>query len=222
VQIIYFFIEIFCLWAFHLNNWLCELEEINVSELKGLDKGLLYFNIDEIKLLVDNIISYRDKLIVRLLYELGCSLKELVNIRIRDIDFEKSTIYITKGSQTIRAKRESLISINLANSIHKYLNNTNLANKKIAYLFQSSHGGHMTVRRVTQIITLILLNQGFKKRTNPQILKYSHVVNAYYKGVSVCSIAKQVGLTKQRLIAILLEIDEKETKQAYHTFFDED
>jgi integrase/recombinase XerD len=196
------------------------LSRIN-SDLKSQKEGLLYLNPKEVKFLLDRILSRRNKLLVGLLYELSCSLKELVNIRVRDINLENKTIFLKQGHNSSRSVRESIISDYLSELIHDYLKNKNLLNKKIAFLFFSSHGGHMTIRRATQIITLLLKNNGFENRVNPQVLKYSHIVNAYYGGVPVSCIAMQTGLTKQRLISILLDLDDKQINSGYHTFFNE-
>ncbi|MCB9362300.1 site-specific integrase [Candidatus Woesearchaeota archaeon] len=160
-----------------------------------------------IKRVITSVQNSRDQLMILLLYELGCSLKELLNIRLRDIDLEKEQISITSTSGTSRQVRDSLISAPTKERIRNYINANNLENRKTAYLFTSSHNRQMTLRRATQILSSSLESQGLGD-LSPQVIKYSHIVNAYRRNVPISLIREQVGLTKERLISILLSIDE--------------
>ena len=189
------------------------------QKVRKREEHIAYFTKEELRIALDNTRSLREKLLVLCLYELGCSLKELVTIRIRDINLELKSISF---SHSARTRRICCISQTTANLIRRHIEDQNLLLRKLAYLFSSSHGGHMSVRRVNQIVTDILTRSGFKDRANPQVLKYSHIINAYKQHVPVSAIQRQVGLTRQRLIAILVEVDEHDDLSCYHEhFFDE-
>ncbi|MGM5488137.1 MAG: tyrosine-type recombinase/integrase [Nanobdellota archaeon] len=179
--------------------------------------GLSYLDPSEIRILLDRTATMRDRLLVLLLYELGCTLKELVALRVRDVVLETGSINISKA-QTKRCERQCLVSESTRGLLSTYLSEEGLNGRKLAYVFSSSHGGHMTVRRVTQRITSLLKQAGFADRAHPQVLKYSHIVNAYHANVPVAAIHKQVGLTKHRLVSILLEIDQDSGLESYSRF----
>ncbi|MFO7710523.1 MAG: tyrosine-type recombinase/integrase [Candidatus Woesearchaeota archaeon] len=180
-------------------------------------KELTYLNPSEVSTLLDGIPRTRDKVLLSLLYELGCSLRELVNIRVRDVSFEEHGIAIP-GSHTKRCERFCLVSSRTLDLLRSYLDEENLLKKRLSYIFSSSHGGHMTVRRITQLIHNILNDAGFEDRANPQVLKYSHIINAYQANVPISAIQKQVGLTKHRLVSILLEVDTEAGIEHYEKF----
>ena len=54
--------------------------------------------------------SPRDDLILNILYSTGCTVNELVNIRIRQIDFKKNTLQIRKESSRNKHARDVYIS----------------------------------------------------------------------------------------------------------------
>ncbi len=161
-------------------------------------ESISYLGIDKINNLLHSQSSLREILIIRLLFELGCSFNELVNIRIRDIDFEHNLIRFNLGS---REKRSSKISKKTKLLILRYIQNKGIAEKKLVYLL-SARIRPLSTRRLNQILTKVLEGE------NPQILKYSHIINAYKQGISLRAIQAQVGLTRQRIIEILMSIDE--------------
>lgn len=186
----------------------------------GETANLPYLNKSEIENLIDLAPTNREKLLLLTLYELGCTLNELANIRVRDINLE--TNQITISNIGARGTRICIISNKTKNLIKKYFSYEGLKEKRLAYLFISSHGGHMTVRRITQIIKNTLQKSGFKNRAHPQVLKYSHIINAYHSNVPPSAIKLQIGITDQRLAQILIQAGESGNIEDYRNFLEAD
>jgi integrase/recombinase XerD len=53
-----------------------------------------YLNPDDIRRIEKSAICFRDKLLIRLLFHLGCRISEALSIKVEDIDFEHGTVTI--------------------------------------------------------------------------------------------------------------------------------
>lgn len=184
---------------------------------KATSEGIAYLTTDQIEFVLSRLSSNRDRLLVNLLYDLGCTLKELLGIRVRDLQLEERKVTITSPSSK-RASRVCVFSGRSKGLIERQLSDMQLCDKRLAYLFTSSHGRPLTARRAHQIITNTLTELGFGEAASPQSIKYSHIINAYLSFVPVHLIKKQVGLTRQRIVSILADIDTPELGQ-YESFF---
>lgn len=187
-----------------------------MSRPDGSERNKRYLDESEVASLLSSVTSLRERVLVHLLYALGCSLQELVRIRVRDIDLEGCSVQIS--SSPARSSRRAYFSRQTRDLLEQYLENQGVRSRRLAFIFGSRERSHMTVRRAAQLITGLLREAGFTDRDHPQVLKYSHIVNAYRAHVPVSAIQRQVGLTKQRLIAILSEIDESQGA-SYEEFF---
>jgi site-specific recombinase XerD len=183
-----------------------------------MKEKILYLNDEEMRSFISDLKKERDRLIIKLLYELGCTLKELLHIRVRDINLDLNKITILHTSGTQRDERDCVISEQTKQMIIENLERMGLSGKKLAYVLSSSHGGAMTERRVNQIITKLLQDNGFEDRCNPQCIKYSHIINAYRRHIPVSVIQRQVGISQQRIHAILSSV-ESEEEFSYTDFF---
>lgn len=82
--------------------------------MKNLEtSGLRYLSIEEWDKLKSAASTERDKLVLNLLYNLGCTVNELVNIRVSDIDFVHNRIRIKGESSRNRETRDVFMSRNL-------------------------------------------------------------------------------------------------------------
>ena len=63
-----------------------------------------YLEINEIELLVSVAIYLRDKLLIMLLFRLGCRISEALSLKADDMDFEQGTVTI------VHLKRRAKIS----------------------------------------------------------------------------------------------------------------
>lgn len=174
-------------------------------------KNVEYLALEDIIYLVSTIKNPRDRLILLLLYETGCSITELINIKIQDIKPRKKELIIKKSIRT-NEKRETFISKNLLSLIKKYLKENKNQSK---YLFSTRQSSNITQKRVQQILGQYQI-KGIK--ITPQIIRYTHIAHAYQKGIAIQEITKQVGLRRSRTIEIFSQLET--TGSTYHNFLD--
>ncbi|MFW6014095.1 MAG: tyrosine-type recombinase/integrase [Candidatus Nanoarchaeia archaeon] len=155
----------------------------------------------------------RDDLILHILYYTGCTVNELVNIKIKDIDFRNQFLHIRKSSSRNNYHRRVFLSQKVLDKINTYLKE----NPSSEYLFSTRQSRKMTTKRVRQIVQSLCLQINIKDAT-PQILRYTHIAHAYQKNIPVDAIQKQVGIRRSRAIEIFNQLKMTKLKDAYREF----
>jgi len=182
--------------------------------LSEADEGSLRFlSFDEWGQLSGLEKNERDQLIVELLYETGCTVNELVNIKKSDIILNMNQLKFSPKHTRNKEPRIVYISSRLVKKIKKFCQQ----NPESDHLLSSRQSSTMTTKRIRQIVQGWCGKLG-KKNAGPQILRYTHIVHAYLKNIPLNAIQKQVGLKRSRAIEIFSQLPESETKGAYRNF----
>jgi len=137
------------------------------------------------------ILNKRDFIILNILFESGCTLKELINLKVKNFDFENNSFLIEAETTKNKEARLPTISKKLSLEIKSFIqkNKLYLANN----LFYTRQSKRITEERVFQIIKYYSSKVGFKK-INPQILRYSHIAHSRIMGKSIQEISNQTGI----------------------------
>ena len=76
-----------------------------------------YLTLDELHLFLDSIEDYRDKLMMQVIYELGCRVGEFVKIRLLHLDPSRSTVFFPAENTKTRHRRTSHLPRGLMNEV---------------------------------------------------------------------------------------------------------
>lgn len=182
----------------------------------NIERRITYLEVGEVIRLVRGMSSLRDKLIILLLYETGCSVTELINIKLKDIR-NRSCEIVIESSVRSNEPRIAQVSKELLDTVKEYL----LEKKKersVAsnYLLSTRQSRSMTQKRIQQILSEYKSKSG--EKITPQILRYTHIAHAYSEGVGVGEITRQVGLKRSRAIEIFSQLKSK--TNGYDKFFE--
>jgi integrase/recombinase XerD len=74
-----------------------------------------YLTLEELQKLFDCIEDYRHKLMLELIYHLGCRVGEFVRIQLKHIDFRRSSVYFPAENTKTRSRRTSWVPRGLMN-----------------------------------------------------------------------------------------------------------
>jgi site-specific recombinase XerD len=166
-----------------------------------------------VKLFLDKLSSLsniRDRIILQLLFETGCSVNELCAMKVSDYIQPKDYPMLNK----IRfANRTSVISETLSTEIKRYILFRN--RKSEEYLFSQNVKNPLSVKRVEQLVSAI-----YENKIKPMQIRYMHIVYAASKGLSPDTIGEQTGLSRQRILQIL-DAYSVTYRQSYSLFFEE-
>ncbi len=193
-----------------------------------MTKSIHLLDEEELKLLEKSIGPERDKLLLKILYETGCTVNEAVRIRIDDLDLFGGKINFPAENTKSKKAKTSIISRELAETIKEYLEKKQQEEKKRSdekpkgqpsnYLFSTRQSGRMTTKRVRQLLQKHGQKAGIGK-VLPQMIRYAHIIHAINKGLPLEAIAKQTGLDKIRIIQIYDATSQEEPQEQYIKLF---
>ncbi len=155
------------------------------------------------------IVKTRDRLILTLLYSSGLRVSELVNLIVKDIDFEERTILIRgKGEKD----RVVLFDKNAKLLILEYLNLRKTDNK---YLFTNRRGMPLTPRYVQLMIKKYGKKAGITKKITPHVLRHSYATHLLKNGVDIRVIQQLLGHSSLSTTQIYTSVDMDTLKTVY-------
>lgn len=174
---------------------------------KSLPKEILSHK--EIKRIAGATKTQRDRAMVWTGYESGCRAGELLNMRIKDIDFDRYGAKILvdgkTGERLIRLV-ESIPDLRLWLSMHPKKND------REAFLWTSPNGGHITRRRLADILEDCSKRAGVKKHVYPHLLRHSRATHLTAQGVNEAQLREIFGWTKSsRMPSVYVHLSQRDT-----------
>lgn len=162
---------------------------------KKIPKFINYNNIDEI-FNVPNIETkegQREKLILEILYGCGIRVSELVNIKIKDIDFSNKTILIFgKGSKerivSFGDYARDIINIYIKDGRLKFLSGI-----ESEYLVVGDKQENLTTRRIQQIIDDIIKRTSIKLNVTPHMFRHTFATHLLDNGCDLLAVQELLG-----------------------------
>ncbi len=177
-------------------NFLVNIGKINTSPLKGhknlksSSKIVIPFSEDEMDKVFDNFessnINNRDKLIIEIFYSTGIRREELINIKIKNISFERKMIKVVG-----KRNKERMIPMlpNLSSNILNYIDEKD---PKI-YLFESSKSKKLSISTIYRIVTKYFRSVSSKVRISPHVLRHTFATHMLNKGADINTIKEILG-----------------------------
>ncbi len=161
----------------------------------------------------------RDRAILEVLYGTGIRVGELINLNIRDIDFNEKIIRVFgKGS------KERILPLGNPSirAIQEYLENKNLFNKNKFIkmndkdaLFLNRFGGRLTARSIRRIITKYMKMTGLNKKLSPHVLRHSFATHLLAGGADLRSVQELLGHKSLSTTQIYTHITKERLKTIY-------
>lgn len=187
-------------------------------------KKVLYFNdekynVNEAGLPVlhpyhNNLYTTRDLLIVELLYDTGCRVNELINIKLDDIDYNNKNIKILgKGSK----ERVVYFGDYTLERINNYLPDrlTILDKKRSPYLLVSKESGRLTTRRVEEILDAIIKHLDLKNGITPHTLRHTFATHLLNNEADLRSVQELLGHESLSTTQIYTHVTSERLKNIY-------
>lgn len=172
-----------------------------------MKEGISYLNESQLKELFASLDSGRDQLLFLVLYETGCTVKELVHIKREHIDFENETISFPGEHSKSKKARVTQISPELTYQLKHFVRNKEVDE----FLFSSRESERMSPRRVRQIVKAYGRN-ALQQEITPISLRYTHIAHAISRGIPLSAIQDQVGLKNLRLSQLSKQFVKKQKR----------
>lgn len=182
-------------------------------------KRIKYLSDEEICLLEKAIGLERDRILLEILYETGCTIKEAVNLSVDDIDTAHCGINFPAESTKSKTPKTATISTDLNKRIIEFLGEREKQGTTSRYLFCTRQSEQMTTKRARQLFSHYGIEAGLGKIL-PQMIRYAHVIHAVDQGIPLNAMKKQTGLDKIRLVQICDAISKPDVEDPYRRFFE--
>jgi integrase len=215
-------------------------ESSNVKSRPKYDRfgeTIRYLTIEELQKLFDSIQDYRHKLILRMIYELGCRVGEFVRIQLKHLDFNRSAILFPVVNTKTRHQRTSHLPRGLMNEVVSLLRSEGRVGKKDlsvrkpdTYLFHppSRPNRHYSENRLRQIFRHYADKVGLSHeygtdtrgrslhRLTPHSLRHAHISNyIHVHKLPLPIVQKQVGHRSLHSTSVYLNPSEEAVAAAY-------
>ncbi len=184
-----------------------------------LDKKLpnfLYY--DELLVLLnipnkETTLGLRDALILELLYSTGIRVSELINIKIKDINFnDKKILILGKGNK----ERYVLYGNTLMKLLDLYLNNSrSKLNKNSEYLILNKNGDKITDRGIRLIIQNILKKGELDYHVSPHTLRHTFATHMLDNGADLKSVQELLGHENLSTTQIYTHVTNERLRSVY-------
>jgi len=157
---------------------------------------------EKIKEMIDLTENLKHKLIIKLLYSSGLRLQELIDLKRKDIDFERGIINVKKGKG--KKDRITIISDYLKLDLLKYYSN-NLF--KTEYIFEGRNGKY-TKKSVQKVLDEA--GKRIKIKVTPHMLRHSFATHLLEQGTDIRHIQKLLGHSDLKTTEIYTHVSTKD------------
>lgn len=192
---------------------------ITIESSKTSKKIPSFLTEDEIHNLLDNIehdesyIGVRNKLMVELFYSTGVRLSELINIKIKDLDFNNNQLKVLG-----KRNKQRIIPfvLQLGNSIEIFIaKRSSLENFNSPYLFITDCGKKMNPSAVYRIINKLISSVTSLHTTSPHVLRHTFATHMLNNGADLNVIKELLGHASLTATEIYTHNSIQKLKQVY-------
>lgn len=188
----------------------------NPKQEKILPSYLNYKELDNILDIPDTntVLGLRDASILELLYSTGIRVGELVNIKIKDIDFSNNRIKILgKGNK----ERYVLFGEKCKKLINRYLNESRPSLLKVScdYLYLNTKGTPISIRTTQKIIDNIVKRSSVKFNVSPHTLRHTFATHMLDNGADLNSVGELLGHSNLNTTSIYTHVSNERLKNVY-------
>jgi integrase/recombinase XerD len=163
-------------------------------------------NKEEVKSLIENADNLKSRLIISLLYSAGVRVSELVNLRVKDINFEENVGWVRKG----KGGKDRLFA--LSQSLSEELKSF-IESKGGDYEYVFSKNKPLTTRNIQKIIKLTKERAKIDKKVTPHTLRHSFATHLLEQGNDIRIIQTMLGHSSLSTTQVYTHISSEQIKK---------
>ena len=184
---------------------------------KRIPKFINYNDMDEIFNVPDinTPIGLRDRLILEILYASGIRVSELVNIKIKDIDFSNRTILILGKGNKERMVSFGEYALDIMNLYMKNSRNILLGGISSEYLVVGKKQEKLTTRRVEQIVDDIIKKTSLKLNVTPHMFRHTFATHLLDNGFDLLAVQELLGHESLATTEIYTHVSNEHLRDVY-------
>jgi integrase len=178
---------------------------------------------EDFEKLMANLPSERDRLIISLLFGTGARVGELMGAKVGDLDLDEGLLHLQAHKTKTRRYRAVLIPERLLPPLREWIEDQDPE----SWLFPGQRGGHITPRRIRQIIAKAAAEAGIQRIygksadgrelaiVSPHTLRHLHAVTALDAGIPLNDLQSQLGHSSLSTTSVYLAAGLEHRRRSY-------
>ncbi len=154
---------------------------------------------NEVKKMIMSSNNLTHRLIIQMLYSCGMRLSELINLKLRDVDFDRNIIHI----KLAKGNKDRIVK--LSPKIKKELKRINLE-----YIFMSNRNKKYSPAAIQKIISNSAKKAGISKKVTPHSLRHSFATHLLESGTDVRIIQELLGHARLETTMIYTKVSNRD------------
>jgi integrase/recombinase XerD len=165
------------------------------------------FSKDEVSRILNSARNTKHKLLLWLIYSCGLRRSEVTNIKLSDLDRERSIIHIREG----KGKVDWIVPVSAKvwEKTEEYL----ASYMPRVYLFEGQLGGRYSSESVYRVFKDALLRAGIKKEVGVHSLRHSYATHLHENGLDIRYIQELLGHKSTRTTEIYTHVSRRNLMQ---------
>lgn len=160
-------------------------------------------------------LGQRDMLILELLYDTGIRVSELVNIKLKDIDFDNKGIRILGKGNKERIVLYGSYAEDILDEYINYGRKEILKEKSSEYLILNAKGQNITSRGVRLILDNIIKKACLKVHISPHTLRHTFATHLLENGADLLTVKELLGHSSLSSTGIYTHVTNERLKNVY-------
>jgi site-specific recombinase XerD len=186
---------------FYYEKVLCHERKVYDLERPLREKRRPYvLSQQEIGLIITNTDNLKHRVMLMLLYSAGLRRSELLNLRIGDVDMDRSVVFISGGKG--RKDRQSILAKSLAPVLRDYLEKY----KPQQWLFEGINQEQYSATSLQNILKRAVVKAGIKKNVKLHTLRHSFATHLLESGTSTRYIQVLLGHSSSKTTEIYTHV----------------
>ncbi len=142
---------------------------------------------EEVQAMITGTDNLKHKTMIALLYASGLRRSELLNMKLKDIDFGRSVITVLQGKG--KKDRQTILADNLKDIFKNYIE----VYKPKDYLFEGATGGRYSERSLEEVVKKAAMQAKIIKHVTPHTLRHSFATHLLENAVDIRFIQELLG-----------------------------
>ncbi|MBQ7140096.1 MAG: tyrosine recombinase XerC [Bacilli bacterium] len=160
-------------------------------------------------------LGQRDMLILEILYDTGIRVSELVNIKLKDIDFDNKSIRILGKGNKERIVLYGSYAEDILNEYMKDGRKRILKEKNNEYLILNAKGENITSRGVRLILDNIIKKACLKVHISPHTLRHTFATHLLENGADLLTVKELLGHSSLSSTGIYTHVTNERLRNVY-------
>ena len=198
-----------------------------------------YLTWQEWQRFLDSIDKYEHKLMMRVIYELGCRVGEFVRIRLCHVDLDRGRVHFPRENTKTKRQRTSHLPAGLANELKSWLKQSGRMTKRRGIIKQPEQflfgtgprkRKHYSENRIRQVFQRYAKKAGLDREYGRDVfgrrlhtftvhsLRHAHIMHyIHIHKLPIAVVQKQVGHTSLKTTSVYLNPSEEAVAEAYRS-----